>query len=157
MALRKPECLSMIDTSEVVELREGDLPALRCLYDVAYPGNWFYPRMLRTGLYRGIWRGDRLVSVAGIHTYSPEYGVAALGNITTLPEYRGQGLAAAVTAALCQSLIQRDTLVGLNVKADNLRAIATYARLGFAITDTYEECGLNAKGVADYVRATSDD
>ena len=54
--------------------------------------------MLETGKYFGIRREGILVSVAGIHVYSPEYDVAALGNITTHPDFRGQGLGRKVTA-----------------------------------------------------------
>lgn len=142
MALVAPECLARVDASQVVTLGSTDLPAVLRLYDVAYPGNWFDARMLATGFYRGVWHGDELVSVAGIHTYSPEHGVAALGNITTHPAWRGRGLASVTTAALCRALLERVELIGLNVKAGNSAAIATYRRLGFAQTAAYEECAL---------------
>ncbi len=71
------------DTRGAGLLTAADLPALQTLYAAAYPGNWFDSRMLGTGQYVGIWQGDRLMAVAGIHVYSPSYKIAALGNITT--------------------------------------------------------------------------
>jgi predicted GNAT family acetyltransferase len=72
------------------------------------------------------------VSVAGVHVYSRQHKVAALGNITTRPDARGKGLATTVTARLCQELLRAGIeCVGLNVKADNQSAITCYEKLGF--------------------------
>lgn len=139
MALTAPQRLDEVDTRDAVRLQPPDLPALQALYAAAYPGNWFNPRMLETGCYWGIWEQDRLVSVAGVHVYSPRYGVAALGNIATLPERRGRGLGAAATAALCRDLLSHIPHIGLNVKADNAAAIACYRKLGFTPVGDYEE------------------
>ncbi|MFL5704574.1 MAG: GNAT family N-acetyltransferase [Ktedonobacteraceae bacterium] len=117
----------------------ADLDELETFYADSYPGNWFDPRMLETGCYYGLRRNKQLASVAGIHVYSPRYKVAVLGNVTTHPDYRGQGLATAVCAKLCQALLRTVDYVGLNVKTDNLSAIKCYERLGFAPIATYEE------------------
>ena len=51
----------------------------------------------------------RLVCVAGVHVHSPTWGVAALGNVATLPGLRGQGLrAGCVCGALPASARRRD-------------------------------------------------
>ena len=55
-------------------LGRADLPRLRELYAVAYPGNWFDARMVDTGRYAGIRDGDLLVAVAGVHVYPPLIG-----------------------------------------------------------------------------------
>jgi ribosomal protein S18 acetylase RimI-like enzyme len=128
-----------IDTTGVVRLTSADRPALEALYQASYPGNWFDPRMLETGHYVGLWHGDEIVSVAGVHVYSPRYGVAALGNITTHPQLRGQGLAARVTGRLCQLLLETVGVIGLNVKEDNRAAIKCYAGLGFEQIAEYKE------------------
>ena len=134
-----------IDTAQVEPLSSLDVDELEALYRLSYPGNWFDPRMLETGCYYGIRHEKELVSVAGIHVYSPHYQVAALGNVTTHPAYRGQGLATVVCAKLCQSLLQTVDYIGLNVKADNVGAIRCYERLGFEYVATYEECALERK------------
>ena len=90
-------------------------------------------------------RDDKLVSVAGVHVYSEAYKVAALGNITTHPAYRGQGLARIVTARLCRSLLETVDYIGLNVKVDNQSAISLYQRLGFEPVCTYHEYMVEAK------------
>jgi ribosomal protein S18 acetylase RimI-like enzyme len=125
--------------SDVKRLSRKDLTSIQELYKESYPGNWFDSRMLETNQYFGIWETERLVSIAGIHVYSPQYKVTALGNITTLPTHRGKGYGTRVTARLCQSLINEGIDIGLNVKADNKAAISCYRRIGFEIVASYEE------------------
>jgi RimJ/RimL family protein N-acetyltransferase len=124
---------------EVVNLGVDDVAALLNLYRKGYPGNWFDQRMLETGKYFGVRRDNQLVAAAGIHVFSARYRVAALGNIVTDPECRGQGLATMVTARLCQELSRDTDHIGLNVKSDNLPAISCYRRLGFHEVGRYSE------------------
>jgi ribosomal protein S18 acetylase RimI-like enzyme len=146
MAWTEPSRAGGFDVSEVLALSAADTEDLRALYRASYPGNWFVPRMLETGFYYGIRRGPALVCVAGVHVYSQAYRVAALGNITTRPDLRGQGLATTVTARLCRELLRAGIeCVGLNVKADNGSAIACYERLGFERVADYGEYTLEAK------------
>jgi ribosomal protein S18 acetylase RimI-like enzyme len=140
MTLRDPRLLATIDTTGTVQLHADDQAELQAFYAASYPGNWFDPRMLETNQYYGYREDGRLLSVAGIHVYAPSLGVAALGNITTHPSARGRGLATRVTARLCQELLKTVDLVGLNVRADNLAAIACYQRLGFVQVSQFEEC-----------------
>ena len=139
MALVDTSRLETVDTSLVIALTETDLDELHTLYRVSYPGNSFDPRMLETGHFYGIRRDNTLVSVAGVHVYSPRYRVGVIGNVTTHPAYRGKGLGTAVCARLCQELLRTVEHIGLNVKADNLSAIGSYKRLGFEVVDEYEE------------------
>jgi len=129
-----------IDTSEVIPLTTENLDELTTLYRASYPGNWFDPRMLETGQYVGIrGDGDELVSVAGVHVYSPAYKIAALGNIATRLDNRGQGLGTAVSAGLCKQLLPTVDVIGLNVRSDNTTAIRVYEKIGFEIVGTYHE------------------
>jgi ribosomal protein S18 acetylase RimI-like enzyme len=145
MSLADPSRLKTVDTSMAVPLSLADIDELQELYRLSYPGNWFDPRMLETGQYFGVRREGRLVSVAGIHVYSPRYRAAALGNITTHPAFRGQGLAGAACARLCQSLREHATNIGLNVRTENQAAIACYQRLGFEPIATYGEYTLEVR------------
>ena len=139
MALTDASWLETIDTSEVVLLTVENLDELQALYRVGYPVNSFDPRMLETGQYYGIRRDSMLVSVAGVHVYSPRYRVGVVGNVTTHPAYRGKGLGTTVCAQLCKALLQTVEHIGLNVKADNAPAIASYKRLGFEVVGEYTE------------------
>jgi len=139
MALIEPAHLEQVNTSDVIVLTVDDAEELQTLYRVSYPGNWFDPRMLETGYYYGIRRAATLVSVAGVHVYSPRYRVGVLGNVTTHPAYRDQGLGKAVCAKLCAELLKIVDDIGLNVMADNTIAIAAYRRLGFEVIGEYEE------------------
>ena len=145
MALHDLAQASRVDCSAVVPLSPTEREEIEAFYQESYPGHWFNPRMLATQQYFGIRAEDRLVSVGGIHVYSPAYGVAALGNIATHPAHRGRGYGKAVTARVCQSVAQEVREIGLNVKADNHPALTCYERLGFTTVATYEEFMVNRK------------
>lgn len=145
MALRDVHAPDAVDASGVERLGPAHLDEILAFYRKSYAGNWFDPRMLETGEYFGAREGDALVAVAGVHVYSPEQRVAALGNVATAPESRGRGLARKVTARLCTSLLESVERVGLNVKADNAAAIACYRRLGFEEVGRYDELMLTER------------
>ncbi|WP_380283943.1 GNAT family N-acetyltransferase [Kitasatospora purpeofusca] len=130
----------------VAPLGAADLPDLLALFAAGYPGNWFDERMLTAGPYVGV-RDDagRLIATAGVHVSSPERRVAVIGNVTTHPEARGRGLAAACTARLCELLAEGGAdHIGLNVRADHPTALALYHRLGFTTVTPYDEAVLTA-------------
>lgn len=129
----------------IEQLGRENLAEVTAFYAVAYPGNWFDPRMLETEKYFGVRVDGALASVAGVHVYSPEYGVAALGNIATVPSRRGCGLATLATARLCHALIEEGLTVGLNVAAENQPALASYRKLGFVTIAEYEEVELRRR------------
>jgi ribosomal protein S18 acetylase RimI-like enzyme len=148
LGLARPEVLEAYATVEVEPLVPADLAEVERFYASAYPGTWFQARMLETGRYVGVRRGGELVCVAGVHVWSPAWRVAALGNVATLPEARGRGLATAACARLCRILLQDgiDT-ISLNVRADNHAAIRAYEKLGFAHAADYVEVVLSSSAV----------
>jgi GNAT superfamily N-acetyltransferase len=145
MALVNPDLIPQTNTQKTFLLTETDLPEIHQLYQDSYPDNAFDPRMLMTGQYIGIRHQGRLISIAGIHTYSSDYRVAALGNITTHPQYRRKGYGKAVTAHLCQHLEGTVDFIGLNVKCDNQSALSLYQSLGFRISSEYGEFSLQKR------------
>jgi ribosomal protein S18 acetylase RimI-like enzyme len=140
LGLVHPDALAGHDTEAVDRLFPEDLDQVQRFYAQAYPGTWFQPRMLETGRYVGIRREGALVCVAGVHVWSPAWQVAALGNVATLAEARGEGLATAACARLCRLLLDDgiDT-ISLNVRADNAAAIRAYEKLGFTHAADYVE------------------
>lgn len=117
-----------------------DLGVIEIFYSVSYPQNWFDSRMLKSNKCFGYFIEDKLVAVAGIHVYSEKYKVAALGNIATHPDYRGQQLGYKLTSALCFDLQKTVDFIGLNVRSDNEYAIKCYKKIGFEIAGIYDEC-----------------
>ena len=140
--------LGLVDRARLREHVDGhvdplgpeDVEEVVAFYDRAYPGTWFEPRMLETRRYVGIREDSNLVCVAGVHVWSPTWRVAALGNVATLPEARGRGLATAACAHLCRALLADGIdVIALNVRADNAAAIRSYERLGFERAADYVE------------------
>ncbi len=137
-------------SSDVVRLGPEDLAEVESFYAEAYPGTWFEARMLETGRYVGLREAGRLVCVAGVHVWSPTWRVATLGNVATLPEARGRGLATATCAHLCRLLLDDGIdVISLNVRADNTAAIRSYEKLGFAHAADYVEVLLGPGGDDD--------
>jgi len=139
MALLDSAAVDACDCPDTCGLGREDVDEIAEFYLRCYPGNWFDPRMLETGQYFGIRKEGCLVSVAGVHVYSSEYRVAALGNIATAPSHRSKGYARQTAAKTCQSLLKDVCHIGLNVKANNDAALSCYRRLGFERVASYGE------------------
>jgi GNAT superfamily N-acetyltransferase len=115
-------------------LRLGTIHAeqLVTLYALGGGAVAFSPSQIASGVFYGAFEGGQLVAAAGTHLVSPTYGVAAVGNVFTHPEYRGLGYGSATTTAVVAELLElgiRDVI--LNVGQENERAIRVYERLGF--------------------------
>lgn len=137
MGMRREDFKRAHSSVEVQALRVRDIGEIIDLYRF-YPDNFFEPAQIESGHYYGVRRDGRLVSVAGIHVFSPEAKVACLGNIVTHPDYRGQGLSSACTCHLCGQLIDEGAEVfALNVARHNRSAVRVYRKLGFEGHTTY--------------------
>lgn len=112
-------------------LTGANLTDLQTLYRI-YAEAHFSPYQLMQGIFYGVERNGRLVAVAGTHLVAPTYGVAAVGNVFTHPDYRGRGYAQACTVEVIRELAGRAETVVLNVGADNSPALHLYEKLGFA-------------------------
>ena len=145
MALKNKSAVDNVDIAKVESLSVKDIDQILELYKVSYPNNWFNEQMLLTDQYFGVKKENELVSIAGVHVFSPEYHVAALGNITTHPNHRGKGYGKATVAKLCKSLCGKVDHISLNVKSDNNAAISLYEQLGFETVCTYNEYMVEAK------------
>ena len=119
-----------VSTFGVERLGPGYVSELARLYESAQ-GNAFTPFQLAQGVFYGAKHRGRLVSAAGTHILARTMGVAAVGNVCTYPEYRGQGYATRCTSAVCADLLATGVDVVLNVARDNADAIHIYEKLGF--------------------------
>ncbi len=153
MSLTDENSLLRVDVQNTRQLQMNDMAEIQNLYKISYPDNWFNPRMLETGQYVGLYIDGKLVCIAGIHVYSPQYRVSALGNITTHPDYRGRGLAQKTTSELCRQLFRNVDHIGLNVHVDNSAGIRCYEKIGFRWYADYEEIMLVKKSVSSGVLA----
>ena len=123
---------------DAVRLDQGDTGHLNRLYQLGL--NAYLPEQaVASGVYYGIRRGTRLIAAAGTHVISPQWGVAAVGNVFTHREYRGQGLGKVVTSAVTADLLRECDTVVLNVRADNPPALALYRALGYREHTEFEE------------------
>ncbi|MHC1705848.1 MAG: GNAT family N-acetyltransferase [Tenuifilaceae bacterium] len=138
MALKKSPV--EISDQNIKTLTANDIQEINHFYSESYPENWFDKRMIETQQYLGYFMENKLVGVAGIHVYSKDYGVAALGNIATHPDFRGKGIGLKLTNNLCCKLKENVNFIGLNVKSDNIAAIKCYNKVGFEIVGRYDEC-----------------
>jgi predicted GNAT family acetyltransferase len=125
-----------LPSGAAVRLGPGDLLALEGLYAdgeaVGEGPAFFGASMLETGVYFGVWEGEALVSAAGTHLAVPTESVAAVGNVYTRRDRRGQGFGAQVTGAVAAELLGMDLrTVVLNVSQANTAAISVYERIGF--------------------------
>lgn len=116
---------------DVVRLGHGDTADLMRLYSrtgITY----FDPYQLETGLYFGRRCDGELVSAAGVHSVSEEDRVAAVGNVATHPDYRGEGHSKRCMQRLLRALVRRRvTTIVLNVEKANSAAVSLYRSLGF--------------------------
>lgn len=145
MALVDARHINQVDVSLVEPMQIEDADELLTLYSHSYPGHAFDPRMLETGKFFGIRLNRKIISVGGIHVFSKQYRVAAIGNIVTHPDHRNRGLGTAVTAQVCSTLIDEVDSIGLNVRTINTPAISCYQKLGFKPVATYHEWTITKK------------
>ena len=92
------------------------------------PGPWGSKTHLY-GDYFGIRSGRKLASMAGERMRVP--GMAELSGVSTWPEFRGQGLAAALVRRVVRGFLDRGDTPFLHCYAANVGAIALYEKLGF--------------------------
>jgi ribosomal protein S18 acetylase RimI-like enzyme len=94
----------------------------------------YHPTQLdEPGVFYGCFEDNVLIAMAGTHIVSPDFSAAAIGNIFTRPDRRGQGLGTQVTQAVTSHLANNGIeLIVLNVSLTNTPAIRCYEKVGFA-------------------------
>jgi ribosomal protein S18 acetylase RimI-like enzyme len=113
-------------------LGQDDVPDLAALY-AHWPAARFRPGRLRQGYrYIGIREGDRLVAAAEQALATPDKSLAVVQGVLVDPDWRGRGLAKAVTAAMTDRLFADGAReVVLDVRGNNPAALAAYEAIGY--------------------------
>ena len=121
----------------LVRLTLADGERLRALFDHGgeFAPDFFDPYQLRDGVYFGVTgAAGELLAAGGTHILDRQSGVAAIGNIYTRPDQRGQGYASAVFQAIAGTLMDENySNIFLNVNQRNTTARQLYQRYGFEI------------------------
>lgn len=135
MVKRRPMSVEE-DAEDIVSLTEGDIPEMIALAELTKPGP-FGPRTSELGAFWGIKRDSRLIAMAGRRLAIP--GFTEVSGVCTHPDYRGQGLAAKLSA-YATARIEADGITPfLHAYADNKGAIRLYQKLGYDV-----RCHVNA-------------
>ena len=114
--------------AEVRRITCDDSAAMVALTDAAFPG-FFRTRTCDMGDYYGVWQEDRLVAMGGERFVFEPY--REISGVCTLPEFRGQGLAARILWQILRDHRRDGRVSWLHVTSTNSNAIALYERLGF--------------------------
>ncbi len=128
--LVETEALRPVPDAEALVLGEADVPEMLALVGRNQPGP-FLPRTHELGRYVGFRREGRLVAMAG-ERLQPK-GWTEISAVCTDDAYRRQGLASRLVLDLAFHIQQRGDRALMHAAATNVRAIATYERLGFAL------------------------
>ncbi len=122
------EDLHALPDDEMTPLTAADVPRMLDLVARTQPGP-FLPRTIELGPYLGLWRGGRLVAMAGERLHPP--GWTEISAVCTDPDFRGQGLATRLVRAVAAGIQARGETPFLHTSAQNTTAIRLYESLGF--------------------------
>lgn len=117
-----------LDSGDTELLVSKQLPAMQKLAQLAGL-TALEKNPLAQGPAFGIWAGRTLVAMGGTHLELSS--AVEIGNIATHPQYRRQGYAAQIVAALVQVHQSAGRIVFLMSYQSNLTAVQLYEKLGF--------------------------
>lgn len=114
---------------DIVRLSCADAAEMVALTDAAFPG-FFRPSTCAMGSYYGVRREGQLIAMGGERIMLDGY--AEVSGVCTLPEHRGQGLAASLIWQLVRDHRRNGVVSWLHVRSDN-PAAELYRRMGFQV------------------------
>ena len=115
---------------EIVKLDERHIEEMIMLTKLTKPGP-FAKRTIEFGGYYGMFEDGKLVAMGGERLHVEGY--TEISAICTHPDYQGLGYAAKITHHLAKSVLDKGLIPFLHARADNVKAISMYERLGFQI------------------------
>jgi len=113
---------------EYNELTAADSPEMSALTELTKPGP-FGPRTHEFGGYIGIRRDGKLAAMAGFRMRVP--GFTEISAVCTHPDHVGNGYARTLMNVQIAQILTTMETPFLHVRADNVRAIQLYERMGF--------------------------
>ena len=119
--------------AELQVLGDEDAPEMLELATLTEPGP-FLTRTHTMGRFIGIRMAGRLAAMAGERMRFP--GHVEVSGVCTHPDFRGQGLARRLSAAVTADIQRRGAQAFLHAWTTNTAAIALYETLGFALRTT---------------------
>ncbi len=119
-----------IVADDIVALTDQDAADMLALARLTEPGP-FQARTHRMGNFLGIRRDGRLAAMAGERFRLPGY--TEVSGVCTHPDFRGQGLARRLSAAVAAGIEARGERPFLHAWQTNRPAIALYESLGFTL------------------------
>ena len=115
-------------TTEIIPLGEHNIPEMLTLTQLTNPGP-FASRTIDFGHYRGIFKNDKLVAMAGQRMNPSPY--AEISAVCTHPDHLGKGYAKQLLLNQIQRIKEASEIPFLHVLDANTRAINVYESLGF--------------------------
>ncbi|KQY89676.1 GNAT family N-acetyltransferase [Brevundimonas sp. Root1423] len=115
---------------EFQTLGEADADEMLALAILTRPGP-FRRGTLRLGGFIGVRREGRLIAMAGERMKVEGY--SELSGVCTHPDFRGQGLAGALSRAVVAGILARGEQAFLHAYAEHTATVAFYESLGFAV------------------------
>lgn len=115
---------------DVRTLGEADAEEMLALATLTRPGP-FRRGTLRLGGFIGVRREGRLIAMAGERMKVE--GFTELSGVCTHPDFRGQGLAGALSRAVVAGILARGERAFLHAYADHAATVAFYESLGFSV------------------------
>jgi len=125
---------SLVDFDDVIRLTPNHIDALYELYKMRPEGKMNksnIERWIRRLPIFGIFKGDSLVSVAGLLAETSYGGV--IGGVFTHPKHRRRGYAVKTVSAATDHALRESGLAALYVFSSNSAALRLYEKLGYRI------------------------
>lgn len=109
-------------------LGDADAPDMLELATLTRPGP-FRARTHKLGRFIGVREHGQLIAMAGERLQTEAF--VEVSGICTHPDYRGRGLAAALTRTVTARVLEDGKIPFLHAYASNIGAISVYRKLGF--------------------------